>query len=75
METEIQQLEVNVHSVTLKFGTKLDFLFIVRKKLKKLLFTVLLIPKCLIVNRDPRLTTARGWKALLKKQTNEQAKK
>lgn len=72
VETRTQQLEANVHSLSLEFGTKLDFLFIVGRRLKKHYFcsTPYL---CSIVSREPRFTTARGWKALLKnKQMNKQ---
>lgn len=72
VETRTQQLEANVHSLPLELSTRLDFLFIVGRKLRKHYFCSTPYP-CSIVGREPRLTTARGWKALLKnKQMNTQ---
>lgn len=77
MDTGTLQLEVDVHLVSLEFGTNLDFLFIVGKKLEKKIFLQYFLSqilKCLTGSRSPRLTTVRGWKALPKyKQMNKQA--
>jgi len=47
VETGTRQLEENVHSLSLEFGTKLDFLFIVGEKLKKHYFHSTPHPKVL----------------------------
>lgn len=55
VETGTQQLEVDVHSLSLEFGTKLDFLFIVGKKLKKHYFCSTPYPK--VLNSQQRFKT------------------
>lgn len=59
MDTGTLQLEIDVHLLSLEFGTNLDFLFIVGKKLeeKKNIFTVFSIPDSEVLDRRQKSKT------------------